>query len=181
MAVAPIVRTHLGDNMQITSPLRTVAAVIAGMALSSLAQAQPMLYDADGNVVGTPSPAGNFLSAYVNINGSLVTLLFYEKHPRSIDLEVSSEGYLYFRSPDCSGPAFVEKNGAGTMPAAVFAEKNHAWIHIAEDRKGLGMITTNSIMGPHKACHPFQTEIAAWKVGAGIDLYALFKPPFSLH
>jgi hypothetical protein len=178
--------------MKTFSHILPVVSLTAALATGQMAQAQtpPLIYDANGTFVATPAGVtveGGHLAGYLRINGSVVVVGFYPSRDTSSKLEWSSQesGSLFYRSEDCSGPALIVGDpgtGAlGTVPAALVPEHHHTWLHIAESTEGLGVVESNSVRSPHKACEKFQYSAAMWKALPAIDLDTMFTPPFSIH
>jgi hypothetical protein len=170
-----------------SSMLRIASLVTSAANPLVQAQAQAMIYDANGTAVATPaglSARSGALTGYLAINGSAVLVYFNASKRTSsrMDWSLSDEFRLYFRSSDCSGPALISGDGVfGTVPAVLLPERHHAWLHMADGTEGLGTVTANSWMSAHKQCSPYGYKIEAWKALPAIDLDTMFTPPFSIH
>jgi hypothetical protein len=171
--------------MNTLARLLPIVYLIGAATSSTMAQAQPMVYDANGTAVATPAGQANgFLSAYLSIDASVVMVHFAQGKGSSNTMQWmgGDSGALYFRSSDCSGPALLTTGGAiGTVPAALLAEKKHAWLHVADSTEGLGIVTVNSYVRGHKQCQQIHIDIEAWKAKPAIDLDMMFTPPFSIR
>jgi hypothetical protein len=163
---------------------------IVGLACATLAstpsRAEPLIYDANGAVVASPSGLSveGYLRAYLTIDGVMTVVHFTQKSTSSTLLEWSGGGVpvLFYRSTDCSGPALIAFQEAyGVVPSVVLAEGHHAWLHLAEGTEGIGAVSMHSQRTAGKACSETNTNQYAWRARPGIDLNAMFTPPFSIH
>jgi hypothetical protein len=153
---------------------------------SAPSQAEPLIYDANGLVVATPSGLAQqgALRAYLTIDGSITVVTFVPRKGSStlLDWPIGFTDALYFRSTDCSGPALIANQEAnGVVPSVVIAEGTHAWLHMADSTEGIGAVSFQSRRTAGKACSPIGSTQYAWRARKSIDLNAMFTPPFSIH
>lgn len=193
--MAPLLRAYIAqilateDIVKHCLPILPIAVVACATVASTPSEAQPLIYDANGIVVATPSGLSQqgALRAYLVIDGSTTVVLFAQRKGSSMLLDwwdgnPGAPSALYFRTTDCSGPALIANQEAfGVVPSVVLAEGNHAWLHMADSTEGLGAVTLQSQRSAGKACSAISAKLYAWRARPGIDLSAMFTPPFSIH
>jgi hypothetical protein len=151
------------------------------------AHAEPLIYDANGVVVGSPAGIVNeALSAYIPINGSMTVLYFTPKAKSTqLDLCCANVQVLSFRSTDCSGPALIAEATnpvLGTLPSALLVGQVHLWLHLADSMESVGTVALGSVLTVDGHCLPVSYSKRVWKTSKpAIDLNTLYTPPFSIH
>jgi len=165
--------------------LLPIASLVYATVASTPSQAEPLIYDANGLVVASPAGLSEqgALRAYLTIDGS-VTVVYFAPRSMSSTLLDWWEGFggLYYRSTDCSGPALIaNQEASGVVPSVVLAEKNHAWLHMADSTEGVGAVYVHSQLFAGKECSAINAKFEAWRAKPGINLGAMFTPPFSIH